>query len=460
MHCVPAFADAWRLAFALALMATSVGVAAPAQETTARPNVLFIVIDDLCRQAVGCYGGEAQTPHLDRLAAEGVRFDRAFVQVTFCNPSRTSFLTGLRPDRTGVLDNSTHFRTLLPDVITLPQFFRENGYETMRLGKIYHGAESMEDPKSWDAALYPQPTPAGRKGQRRNMTDGAIPWCWWMAAEGDDEDQADGQIARHAVEFLNKPREKPFFLAVGFHKPHDPFVAPARYFDLYPLEKVVVHEDPPGRSPTPDWHIGGAWKQCFDRFTDRDRREFLRAYYACTTFTDAQVGKVLAALRDSDEAANTVVILLSDHGYHLGERGWWNKSTLYEYSAQAPVMVRAPGRKGMGQPSQGLVEFVDIYPTLVELCGLQPPPHLQGRSFVELLDSPAAGSKTAVFTQLKKGAVMARAVRTEHWRYVELEGGRQGAELFDHSADPGEFTNLIGDTQFASVIAELRALLD
>jgi len=432
---------------------------AAAEAATERPNVLFVAIDDLCCQAVGCYGGAAQTPNLDRLAAEGVRFDRAYVQVTFCNPSRTSFLTGLRPDRTGVLDNSTHFRTLLPDVVTLPQLFRESGYFTMRLGKIYHGTESMEDPKAWNVALYPKATPLGHKGERRNMTDGEVRWCWWMAAEGGDEDQSDGQIARHAVEFLRREHERPFFLAVGFHKPHDPFVAPARYFDLYPPEKLAVHQDPTDRSPTPEHHIGGPWKKSFDQFDDRDRREFLRSYYASTTFMDAQLGKVLSALDEEGLADDTVVMLMSDHGYHLGERQWWNKTTLYEYSSRTPLVVRVPGRKGMGRPSDRLVEFVDVYPTLVELCGLEPPPHLEGQSFAALLDSPTAEGKKAAFTQLQRSEFMGRAVRTERWRYVEFDEGRQGAELFDHQNDPGEFFNLAGDPQYAGVVAELKALL-
>ncbi|MFZ5830006.1 MAG: sulfatase [Planctomycetota bacterium] len=445
-----------RFALAAAVLLT---LAASTWAAETRPNVLFITIDDLCAQAVGCYEGKAvHTPNLDRLAREGMQFNRAYVQVTFCNPSRTSFLTGLRPDRTGVLDNTTHFRKLLPDVVTLPQYFRESGYTTMRLGKIYHGTAKMDDPKAWDIVEYPEPTPLGRKGQKRSPAGGKIKWCWFMAAEGDDEDQPDGQIAAKAISFLKQKHEKPFFLAVGFHKPHDPFVAPAKYFERYPLEGLKLHTDPTDMSPTHPMQLG-AWKPIFDQFTDRERREFLQAYYACTTFMDAQLGKVLETLKQQGLAKNTVVFLMSDHGYHLGERGWWNKSTLYEWSAHSPMILHVPGRQGMGQPCNRLVEFLDVYPTLVELCGLAPPKHLEGKSLVALLDDPAAAHKSTAFTQVKRGKSMGRSVRTDRYRYIEFDDGREGAEFFDHEKDPGEFHNLADDPEFAEIVAAHGKLL-
>ncbi len=433
--------------------------AAQAVAAPERPNVLFIAIDDL-RNEMGCYGHPAvQTPHMDRLAERGMRFDRAYVQATFCNPSRTSFLTGLRPDTTGVHDNRTWFRDRLPHVVTLPQLFRENGYHTLRIGKIFHGAKSMEDPRAWDSAIYPQATPLGRKGVGRNLTGGRVKWCRWLAAEGEDEDQPDGQIAREAIRFLKEKTRKPFFLALGFHKPHDPFNAPKKYFEPYPLESLKLYRDPPDRTPDLPQALGGAWKKEFDKFTDRERREFLRAYYAGTTFVDAQIGKVLKTLEEEGLAGKTIILLASDHGYHLGERGWWNKNTLFELTARTPLIVSHPEMKAKGKNCLRLVEFVDIYPTLAGLCGLTPPSNLEGRSFAPLLDNPGQPWKEGACTQLQRGKIAGRSLRTERWRYTEWDGGRQGAELYDHESDPGEYRNLAGDLKSAEVVKKLKALL-
>jgi uncharacterized sulfatase len=414
--------------------------------------------DDL-RPELGCYGkNQVHTPNIDRLAARGMRFDRAYVQETFCNPSRTSLLTGLRPDQTRVHDNKTWFRNHLPDVVTLPQLFRTSGYETMRLGKIYHDEGGMEDTKAWDKAIYPKGTPRGRLGEGRNLTGGRVRWCAWRAAEGDDEDQSDGQIAREAVAFLRRPHERPFFLAVGFYKPHDPFVAPKKYFDLYPLDRLKLYRDPADRSPDLPLALGGLLSE-FARFTDRERLEFLRAYYAGISFMDAQLGKVLAALDESDHADNTIILFMGDNGYHLGERGWWNKSTLFELSARVPLVVYAPRMKAQGKACERLVEFVDIYPTLTDLCGLKPPDDLAGRSFAPLLDAPEQSWKEAAYSQVQRGKVTGRSVRTERWRYTEWDEGRQASELYDHQTDPGEYRNLAGDAKHADVVAQHRKLL-
>jgi len=438
---------------------TAIGSIRPTAAADARPNVLLITIDDL-RNEMSCYGSAlVKTPHMDRLAERGMRFDRAYVQATFCNPSRTSFLTGLRPDTTGVRDNRTWFRQKLPHVVTLPQLFKENGYYTMRLGKIFHGSQQMEDPKAWHAAVYPQPTERGRTGEGRNLTGGVVKWCRWMAAEGDDEDQPDGQTAREAVRFLKQEHRQPFFLATGFHKPHDPFVAPKKYFELYPLESIRLSRDPTDRSEELPWAVPRGWKAAFDKFTDRERRQFQRAYYAGTTFVDAQIGKVLDALEGTDLGDNTIIVLVSDHGYHLGQHGWWNKNTLFELTARSPMIVYTPRMKAPGKSCSRLVEFVDIYPTLAELCGLQPPTDLEGRSFAPLLDDPQQPWKEAAYTQLDRGAIEGRTVRTQRWRYTEWDAGRQGAELYDHENDPGEYHNLADDPQQAEVVQKLRNLL-
>ena len=411
-------------------------------EAKERPNVLFVTIDDL-RCETGCYGSHVvRTPNIDRLSRIGMRFDRAYVQVTVCNPSRTSLLTGLRPDTTQVLDNRTHFRKQLPEVVTLPQLFRDSGYYTIRLGKIFHDGAAMEDDKAWDKAVYPRPTSEGLRGEGRNLTGGALRWCAWRAAEGTDEDQPDGQIAKEAVKFLNQSHDKPFFLALGFYKPHDPFVAPKKYFEHYPIDSIILNRDPPDATPVSAPTFGAGFKREFDKFSDRERREFQRAYYAGVTFMDAQVGKVLDALQQSPFANNTVVFLMSDHGYHLGERGWWNKSNLTELSCRTPLIAYAPGMKATGVSCSRLVEFIDVYPTLAELCHLQTSNRLEGRSFAPLLDDPLQEWKEAAFTQFRRGEAMGRSVRTVRWRYTEWNEGREGTELYDHTTDPGEYRNL------------------
>ena len=441
------------------------------QTSVRRPNVLFIAVDDL-RNDLGCYGHpQVKTPNIDRLAARGVRFDWAYCQYPVCNPSRTSLLTGLRPDATGVLDNNTNFRTKLPDIVTLPQLFRQQGYYTASLGKIFHRGLTMEDLRaemddqpSWDVARYFQATTRGNQGEGRNMTGGRLEWCRWLAAEGEDEDQPDGQIAREAIKLIEERRDKPFFLALGFHKPHDPFNAPKKYFDLYPLEQLKLTLDAANRSPElPQALPGGAFREAFARFTDQERREFMRAYYAGISFTDAQVGKVLDALDRLRLADNTIIVFFGDHGYHLGERGWWNKNTLFELSARAPLIVAAPRINARGQSSARLVELLDIYPTLVELSKLPAPAHLQGRSFVPLLDAPRRAWKQEAYTQVQRGTTAGRSIRTERWRYTEWrnESGMViGAELYDHQTDQTEWKNLANDAQFAPVRKELAARLD
>ncbi len=432
------------------------------------PNVLFITVDDW-RNEAGCYGvPEIRTPNIDRLAARGMRFDRAYCQFSVCNPSRSSFLTGLRPDTTGILDNTVHFRKTMPDVVTLPQLFREGGRFAASYGKTFHvfGGVGSQDVvgvdggRSFDEAKVFQATVRGRQGEGRNLTGGKVRWCSWLAAEGDDEDQPDGQNARAAVRFLEQRHGRPFFLAVGFHKPHDPFVAPKKYFDLYPPESIRLTEDPGDREEDLPQAIGSAWKAEFDKFTNRERREFKRAYYAGTSFMDAQLGKLLNCMDRLDLWDSTVVVLLGDHGYQLGERGWWNKNTLFELSARSPLIVWAPGMKAVGRACSRLVEFVDLYPTLADLAGLKPPANLAGRSFVPLLDDPDRSWKQAAWTQVSRGrGVQGRSVRTERWRYTEWADGKEGIELYDHERDPGEWQNLAHDPVYADTVTGLATLL-
>ncbi len=452
-----------------ALAALVVTLGASAVEPAKKPNVLFIIADDLSCD-LGCYGHKAvRSPHLDALAESGVRFDRAYVQYTVCNPSRSSFLTGLRPTTTKVVENTTHFRKTLPDVVTLPQLYRENGYEVVGLGKVFHRGLSpddakheSDDPKSFDRVAYGKATAAGLKGDGRNLTEGKLAWCRWMAAEGTDADQPDGQLVDEAVKSLAEKREKPLFLAVGFARPHDPFVVPKKYFDLYDRDKLDLLVTPKDYTPPyPHSLGGGAYKTAFDQFTDKERREFLHAYYAGVSFMDAQVGRLLAALKANKLTDNTVVVFLGDHGYELGARGWWNKNTLFERSCRTPLIVRDPAAKGNGKSTSAITEFVDLYPTLAARCGLKGvPKNLEGADFRKVLDDPTAKHKEAAVTVVQRGQFLGRSIRTDRYRYTDWDGGEKGAELYDHTTDPGEWKNLTNDPKAADLKADLKKRLD
>lgn len=436
-----------------------------AAATPPKINVLLIAVDDL-RDTLGCYGNPVvRTPHLDRFAARAVRFDRAYVQYPVCNPSRSSFLSGLRPDEIGVTDNRTLLRERLPDVVTLPQLLKEDGRHSAAFGKIFHlgggrdaalRARWMDLPRSWHTAQSFEATALGRKQLAgRDLTDGKLAWCKWGAMDGGDDDQPDGQIARAVVAQIEALGDQPWVIGAGFMKPHDPFVAPQRYFDLYPESSLALPRAPADQTPAPPLAVGfGEFGAVFAKFTDRERLEFLRAYYACTSYMDAQVGRVFDALDRLRLWDRTVVVFLGDHGYHLGERDWWNKNTLFERSCRAPLMIAAPGLKpGV---ARGLVEFVDLYPTIAELCGLAPPARLAGQSLVPLLRDPSSPGKPAAFTLVTRGPNQrGDSVRTDRWRYTRWSDGT--AELYDHAADPGETRNVVA--VHAAVAAELARQL-
>jgi uncharacterized sulfatase len=429
-----------------------------------KPNVLFINADDL-RDYGGVFTRElVKTPNLDRLAARSTRFQRAYVQYTVCNPSRCSFLTGLRCEQTGVFNNLTLLREKKPDAVTMPQLFKEAGWHSAGYGKIFHltgsrGSErrgqALDLPKSWHVADAFEPTPLGRRMvEQRNMTGGKVDWCWWGMAEGGDEDQQDGQTAAAVVKTIREQGSNPWFIGCGFAKPHDPFIAPKKYFDLYSLENLPLWKDP--GDITPVGRLAGIGKH-FAEFTDRERREFLRAYLAGTSFMDAQLGKVLDVLDELDLWKKTIVVFLGDHGYHHGERGWWNKNTLFERSARAPLLIAAPGIKG-GQSTQSLVEFIDILPTLTELCGIPAPANLPGVSLRPLMENPGLRGKEAAYTLITRGKTTAeygRRVRTKDWAFVQWSDG--STELYDHRTDPEEQHNLAALKP--EMVAELKAKL-
>ena len=451
-------------------------VAAAASISDAQPsrrlNVLFLIADDL-NNDLGTYGAPVRSPNIDKLAARGVRFDRAYTQYPLCSPSRSSLLTGRRPNATGVLTNpapqkapnSPHFREKLPDTVTLPQLFRTSGWFAARVGKLYHygvplqiGTGGLDDYLSWDLAINP-------RGHDREIHDrifSLLPGQFgatlsWLADEGPDAEQTDGIAAAEAVRLLErfKRNGEAFFLAVGFYRPHTPYVAPKHYFDMYPRDRIKLPElSDADRSRTPE----AAYRSAFgeqDKMTDDQRREAIQAYWASTSFMDAQVGTVLSALDRLGLSDTTIVVFTSDHGYHLGDHGLWQKMSAFERSARVPLVIAAPGTKGRGVATRGLAELVDLYPTLAELAGVPPKITLDGVSLVPLLNDPAASVKDAAFTQVRNGY----SVRTSRWRYIEWQEGAQGAQLYDMEKDPAETTNLAQDAAHAATASELKARL-
>ncbi len=446
-----------------------------------KPNVLFIAVDDLAA-SLGCYGDlVAKTPHIDQLSGKGVRFDRAYNQIPLCNPSRASLMTGLRPDEIKVYDLDRHFREEVPEVVTLSQHFINHGYATTRVGKIYHynvpasiGTDGFDDAPSWQKTINPK----GRDKTDEALVFNAEPHrkisgaLSWLAADGTDEEQTDGMVATEAIKLMKKHKDEPFFIAAGFFRPHTPFVAPKKYFDLYPLEEMRLPFAPADdRSDIPTAafaHNNPVPNYSLDEMTCL---KALRAYYACVSFVDAQVGRMLKALDDQGLADNTIVVFWSDHGYHLGEhQGIWQKRTLFEEGALAPLIIYDPRAKGNGQACTRIVEFVDVYPTLVELAKLPAPTSqkLAGRSLAPLLKNPLAEWNGEAITQVLRPAddrlkelTMGCSIRTHRWRYTEWAEGKSGVELYDHSSDPNEFHNLAlkPDEQAKAVIKKLRARL-
>jgi len=515
------------------------GIAAPvvAREDS-RPNVLFIAVDDL-RPELGCYGREiVKSPNIDRLAGRGLRFARAYCQEAICGPSRASLMTGLRPDSAGVVHNKTYFRDTVPDVVTLPEHFRRHGYETVYIGKIYHGRMRDEE-KSWSAkasfAKYKPPVsrqqyqlPESQEIVERRrvevkekygdldvegLTCGPATEC----ADVPDHAYADGRSADAAVVTLRRLKDRPFFLAVGFLKPHLPFVAPKRYWDMYERAEIPLAENPlaPKDAPAVSLHSSFELRTRVGipksgPIEESLARELIHGYLACASYVDAQIGKVLAELDRLGLADNTIVMLWGDHGWHLGDHGIWGKATNYEIATRVPLVVSVPGQATRGRSSDALVELVDMYPTLCELAGLPVPDHLEGTSFAPLVADPGRPWKTAAWSQFPcpalrewaalplSGAmrqtffgpliaeaerriaaehpnawspprfnehVMGYTIRTDRYRlvrWVDLRDPDRSAlavELYDHQTDPHETRNLAGDPANAELVENLTAKL-
>jgi arylsulfatase A-like enzyme len=463
----------WSVLFGLAVAAEG-----------ARPNVLFIVSDDL-NNMLGCYGDPlAKTPNLDRLAARGVLFDRAYCTFPLCGPSRNSMLTGLYPNSTGILANAQIFRQTIPSHQSLPQAFRNAGYFAARIGKLYHynvpksiGTNGHDDPGSWELEL----NPAGvDRLQEESEIFSLLPGQFggtlsWYASPKPDAEHTDGLMAEDAIWVLErcaKRQDRPFFLAVGFFRPHTPYVAPRNYFDLYPEKEMPVvpgvKEDQED-IPAPGL---GSYKREQDKLTDDLRRQTRQAYLASISFMDAQVGRVVEALDRLGLSDNTIIVFTSDHGYHMGEHGLWQKMSLFEESSRVPLLIVDPRLGSKGAVARSPVSHIDLYPTLAELCSVPAPENLQGQSLVPMLKDPSAAGRGWALTQVMRGGGRLRAavttnvgaegrryfgytLRTPRWRYTEWDEGELGRELYDHESDPRELTNLASRPEHASTVAAL-----
>lgn len=474
-----------------------------------RPNVLFIAVDDL-RPEIGAYGNpHVKTPHMDRLARSGVTFTRAYVQQAVCNPSRASLMTGLRPDTLRVWDLQTGFRETSPDVVTLPQHFRRHGYHAAAIGKIYHNV--IPDPASWSEpwlhidgypfdpdAVYRHPENTAIQEARKQEIIAAGReersidryGQWYLKAnatevvDGPDDLYYDGAQTDVALEKLTElaTRTEPFFFAIGYYRPHLPFNAPKRYWDLYDPDSLPLAERPSPAPGAPPMAINNmrelrgysdfshATHPIEGGLSESEARHLKHGYYASVSYVDAQVGRLLDRLDELDLADDTIVVLWGDHGWKLGEHRSWGKMTNYEIDTRAPLILRAPGGPA-DRKIHRLVEFVDIYPTLCELAGLPVPESLEGLSAVPLLEEPGRPWKTAAFSQFLREGIwvapdgveyMGYSVRTDRYRYVEWVKWETretvARELYDHEADPLEAVNLAEQLEHAPVLAELEGI--
>lgn len=475
------------MAGALCLLSCRAGQKGQGSEP-ARPNILLIAVDDL-RPELHCYGaGHIVSPNIDRLASEGVLFTRAYTQQAVCAPSRNTLLTGIRPDGLGIHDLGTFFREKAPGVVTLPQHYRLNGYASEGMGKVYHtGHGNRDDTLSWSRGSW---TPAGIVGLRQPINSGdttRLETCYPMVGERristlrslmPEEMHDEALIASHAIERMRELKDTAFFLAVGFRKPHLPFVAPARYWDLYDHASIAV--PPKERPDAPPYAFANSGElrnyhgMPAEGFVDDGTaRELIHGYYACVSFIDAQVGRLVDELKRLGLYDQTIIVIWGDHGWKLGDYGEWCKHTNYEIDTRIPVIVRLPGEgTPRGWQSDALIETVDIYPTLCELAGLPLPAHLQGSSFMAALEQPGFQWEDVAFSQYprtwRRGEeqvqVMGTSMRTDVYRltrWVDRETGELlSTELYDHTGDAPELENLAEDPQSGDVRRRLEERFD
>jgi len=467
-----------------------------------QPNVLFIIVDDLnCR--VGCYGDPvAKTPHLDRLAGKGVLFERAYCNFPLCNPTRSSVMSGQFPTTTGVLDNKT-WLVPPPGHPTLPQHFESHGWMRGEFGKVWHEPQNNgqidftnpPDSRTGNLGYTPAQQKLWYTAAQRKQQQAAEPE-FWTHAQNYDHYRADPPPAEQVQRLRNGPNVfgpvpagpgtpdiahadgaiqflqsqdtsgQPFFLAVGFQKPHVPLKAPQEFFELYTAETLPLPPDFANEPTLPSGASPLDTRRNLDLYADRsftahEARAALHAYYACVSYIDAQLGRVLDALEATGEMNNTLIVLWGDHGWHLSEKGFFAKGTLFEVAIRAPLIIVDPRRDASaGRTCRRIVQFLDIYPTLADLAGLPLPPALEGVSLRPLLDDPAAVWDRPAFTVQSRGWSLGRRIRTERWAYSQWNGEDQGgAMLFDHNHDPHELNNLAHDPAYAEVVTTLKSQL-
>lgn len=434
-------------------------------------NVLFIAVDDM-NNDLGCYGHPlVKSPNIDRLASKGVAFANSYCQFPLSSPSRSSLLTGLRPDKTRVFDLKYHFRQDMPDVVTLPQMFIKNGYYVARVGKMFHygnpddiGTNGLDDRASWMERINPSGLDkTSLELDLINYTPdrglGSV-MAYLSDSKGKDEEHTDGKVATETIKLLEKNKNKPFFIAAGFYKPHTPWITPKKYFDMYNQDQMSL---PKISSETPDDYpelaLASTKPWPYFGISASQAMECKLAYFAAISFVDAQIGRLLDALDSLGLSDNTIIVFWSDHGYHLGEHGLWFKQSCFEESAKSPLIISVPGAKSAGKRCHRTVELIDIYPSLAELTGLTPPGNIQGYSLLPLLQNPEAEWKHPAFTQVQRGNTPGHSVRTEEWRYTEWGFGKLGEELYNEEADPQELQNLAGNLKYAGVVRQMKALL-
>ncbi|MCJ7579611.1 MAG: sulfatase [Candidatus Aminicenantes bacterium] len=464
-------------------------------QSAPRPNVLLIMVDDL-RPELGCYGvDQIHTPHIDRFAQRGLVFNRAYCPQAICNPTRASLLTGMRPDSLRVWDNNTHFRKKYPGIMTLPQIFKMHGYQTISVGKVFHG--TLPDPPSWDIHQLPpvdykfyqskenQDRQKAREKAAR-MQGYSESWINYYlrgpateSCDAPDNYYRDGALTEIAIDMLSKfSKKQPFFLSVGFSKPHLPFVAPQRYWDLYDRKNIPLAPNNYIPKGAPSFAINSlTGLKCHEDFVlapppaegsipEEQARLLKHGYYACISFIDAQIGRILNNLTSLALEENTIVVVLGDSGYKLGEHGSWGKRTNYEIDVRCLLIISVPGQTSPGNSTSALVELVDLHPTLCELAGFQTAVDLEGLSFIPILQNPGRPWKRAAFSQFARGfseRIMGRSMRTDRYRFIEwrerFDNRLIATELYDHEVDPQENKSIAGNPRYIDLVAQLSSML-